>query len=70
MRTDFTMEVKPVGVPAGARNPPGNRRIRRARGFQRAWLVADHLKRFEDGAGVILKEALMHMWLTKQRRWA
>jgi hypothetical protein len=28
------------------------------------------LKRFEDGAGVILKEALMHMWLTKQRRWA
>jgi hypothetical protein len=70
MRTDFTMEVKPVGVPAGARYPPGNRRIRRARGFQRAWLVADHLKRFEDGAGVILKEALMHMWLTKQRRWA
>jgi len=70
MRTDFTMEVKPVGVPAGARKPPGNRRIRRARGFQRAWLVADHLKRFEDGAGVILKEALMHMWLSKQKRWA
>jgi hypothetical protein len=70
MRADFIMEVKPVGVPAGARKPPGNRRIRRARGFQRAWLVADHLKRFEDGAGVILKEALMHMWLTKQKRWA
>ena len=64
------MEFKPLSVPAVARKPPGNRRIRRARGFQRAWLVADHLKRFEDGAGVILKEALMQMWLTKQRRWA
>ena len=64
------MEFKSVGVPAVARKPQGNRRIRRARGFHRAWLVADHLKRFEDGAGVILKEALMQMWLTKQRRWA
>lgn len=70
MPTHFTMEFTPAGVPGVARKPQGNRRIRRARGFQRAWLVADHLQRFEDGAGVILKEALMHMWLSKQRRWA
>jgi hypothetical protein len=56
-------------VPA-TKKPQGNRRITRARGFHRAWLVADHLKRFEDGAGVILKEALTQMCLTKQRRWA
>lgn len=70
MRTHSSMEFKTVGVPAIARKPQGNRRIRRARGFQRAWLIADHLKRFEDGAGIILNEALMHMWLAKQRRWA
>ena len=64
------MDFKPVGVPAVTRKPQGNRRIRRARGFHRAWLIADHLMRFEDGAGVILNEALMNMWLTKQRRWA
>jgi len=50
--------------------PRGNRRIKRARGFRRAWLIADHLKRFDDGAGAILKQALMQMWLTEQRRWA
>jgi len=55
---------------AVARKPQGNRRIRRARGFHRAWLIADHLTRFEDGAGVILNEALMHLWLAKQRKWA
>jgi hypothetical protein len=69
MRTHFTLEFKPLGVPTVAR-PQGNRRIRRARGFHRAWLIANHLQRFEDEAGVILNEALMHMWLTKQRRWA
>jgi hypothetical protein len=50
--------------------PQGNRRITRARGFHRAWLIADHLKRFDDGAGIILKDALMHLWLSEQRRWA
>lgn len=70
MSTHFPIEFKPVSVPGVARKPQGNRRIRRARGFHRAWLVADHLKRFEDGAGVILNEALMLLWLTKQRRWA
>jgi len=56
--------------PAIAMTPRGNRRIKRARGFRRAWLIADHLKRFDDGAGAILKQALMQMWLTEQRRWA
>jgi len=66
-----SMSVMNTHPPAPVtRKPQGNRRITRARGFHRAWLVADHLKRFEDGAGVILKEALMQMWLTKQRRWA
>jgi len=51
------------------RKPQGNRRIMRARGFRRAWLIADHLKRFDDGAGIILKDALMQMWLTAQKRW-
>ena len=68
MRSTSVMKTSPPApVP---RKPQGNRRITRARGFHRAWLVADHLKRFEDGAGVILKEALMQMSLTKQRRWA
>jgi hypothetical protein len=58
------------GLPAATRKPQGNRRIMRARGFQRAWLIADHLRRFEDGAGIILREALLHQWLSKQRRWA
>ena len=70
MRTHFTMQFKPAGGPAIARKPQGNRRIRRARGFHRAWLIADHLMRFEDGAGVVLNEALMNMWLTKQGKWA
>ena len=70
MRTHFTMESEPGAVPAVARKPQGNRRIRRARGFHRAWLIAEHLMRFEDGAGVILNEALMHLWLTKTGKWA
>ena len=57
-------------LPAVARKPQGNRRITHAQGFRRAWLIADHLKRFDDGAGAILKEALMQMWLTEQKRWA
>jgi len=48
----------------------GNRRIMRARGFHRAWLIAERLRRLEDGAGVILREALLHQCLSKQRRWA
>ena len=67
MKSTSVIKTSP---PAPAKKPQGNRRITRARGFHRAWLVADHLKRFEDGAGVILKEALMQMWLTKQKRWA
>jgi hypothetical protein len=65
-----TKMVETAGVPAVTRKPQGNRRIMRARGFQRAWLIADHLRRFEDGAGIILSEALLHQWLSKQRRWA
>jgi hypothetical protein len=57
-------------LPAVARKPQGNRRITHARGFRRAWLIADHLNRFNDGAGTILKEALLQMWLSEQRRWA
>ena len=65
-----TRTVQAAGKAAVSRKPTGNRRIIRARGFHRAWLIADHLRRFEDGAGVILKEALLHQWLSKQRRWA
>ena len=68
MRSTSVMKAHP---PAPlTRKPPGNRRITRARGFRRAWLIADHLKRFDDGAGIILKEALTHLWLSEQRRWA
>jgi hypothetical protein len=65
-----TRMVGTAGVTVVPRKPQGNRRIMRARGFHRAWLIADHLKRFEDGAGIILREALLHQWLSKQRRWA
>ena len=47
-----------------------NRRIRRAQGFQRAWLIADRLKRMQDAAGMILMNALLQQWLSEQRRWA
>ena len=47
-----------------------NRRIRRAQGFQRAWLIADRLKRMQDAAGMILTNALLREWLSEQRRWA
>jgi hypothetical protein len=47
-----------------------NRRIRRAQGFQRAWLIADRLKRMQDAAGMILVHALLQQWLSEQRRWA
>jgi hypothetical protein len=66
MRPQLTTNARPDV----ASKPQGNRRIIRARGFHRAWLIADHLKRFDDGAGAILKEALMRMWLSEQRRWA
>ena len=66
MRSYLNIEPKRAVV----RKPQGNRRIMRARGFRRAWLIADHLKRFDDGAGDILREALLTMWLTEQRRWA
>ena len=58
------------GTPSVPKKPQGNRRILRSRGFHRAWLIADHLRRFEDGAGIILREALLQQWLSKQRRWA
>ena len=47
-----------------------NRRIRHAQGFQRAWLIADRLKRMQDAAGMILMNALLQQWLSEQRRWA
>ena len=65
-----TKTVGIAGIAAANRKPQGNRRIMRARGFQRAWLIADHLRRFEDAAGIILREALLQQWLSKQRRWA
>jgi len=71
MSTNFnTKMVETAGIHTVARKPQGNRRIMRAQGFRRAWLIADHLRRFEDGAGIILSEALLHQWLSKQRRWA
>ena len=48
----------------------GNRRIKRASGFRRAWLIADHLNRLQDSAGAVLTEALLRQWLSEQRRWA
>lgn len=71
MSAHFNTKLVGTGrLPAPTRKPQGNRRIMRARGFQRAWLIADHLRRFEDGAGIILREALLHQWLSKQGRWA
>ena len=57
----------PATVITAARD---NRRIRRAQGFQRAWLIADRLKRMQDAAGMILMNALLQQWLSEQRRWA
>ena len=48
----------------------GNRRIKRASGFHRAWLIADQLNRLQDSAGVVLTQALVTQWLSEQRRWA
>lgn len=48
----------------------GNRRIKRASGFHRAWLIADQLNRLEDSAGAVLTQALVTQWLSEQRRWA
>jgi len=47
----------------------GNRRIKRARGFRRAWLIADQLNRLQDSAGAVLTQALVTQWLSEQRRW-
>jgi len=48
----------------------GNRRIKRASGFHRAWLIADQLNRLQDSAGTVLMQALVTQWLSEQRRWA
>ena len=48
----------------------GNRRIKRATGFHRAWLIADQLNRLQDSAGAVLTQALVTQWLSEQRRWA
>jgi len=48
----------------------GNRRIKRASGFHRAWLIADQLNRLQDSAGSVLTQALVKQWLSEQRRWA
>ena len=48
----------------------GNRRIKRATGFRRAWLIADQLNRLQDSAGSVLTKALVTQWLSEQRRWA
>ena len=50
--------------------PQRNRRIKRASGFHRAWLIADQLNRLQDSAGAILTQALVTQWLSQQRRWA
>jgi hypothetical protein len=47
-----------------------NRRIKRASGFRRAWLIADQLNRLQDSAGSVLTQALVTQWLSAQRRWA
>ena len=52
------------------RRAPGNRRIKRASGFHRAWLIADQLNRLQDSAGAVLTQALVKHWLSEQRRWA
>jgi hypothetical protein len=52
------------------RRAEGNRRIKRASGFRRAWLIADQLNRLQDSAGAVLMQALMTQWLSEQRRWA
>jgi hypothetical protein len=52
------------------RKTQGNRRIKRASGFHRAWLIADQLNRLQDGAGAVLTQALVTQWLSEQRRWA
>ena len=52
------------------RRTQGNRRIKRARGFRRAWLIADQLNRLQDSAGAVLTQALVTQWLSEQRRWA
>ena len=71
MSTHFgSMTSGIAGTAAAHRKPNGNRRIMHARGFHRAWLIAEHLRRFEDGAGEILREALLHQWLSKRKRWA
>jgi len=70
MSTQLENMTRATALPAVAHKPQGNRRIMRAQGFHRAWLIADHLNRFNDGAGTILKEALLQMWLSEQRRWA
>ena len=57
----------PTTVITAARD---NRRIKRAQGFQRAWLIADRLKRMEDAAGMILMHALLKQWSSEQKRWA
>jgi hypothetical protein len=52
------------------RRAQGNRRIKRASGFRRAWLIADQLNRLQDRAGAVLTQALVRQWLSEQRRWA
>ena len=52
------------------KNIQGNRRIKRATGFHRAWLIADQLNRLQDSAGTVLTQALVRHWLSAQRRWA
>jgi hypothetical protein len=47
-----------------------NRRIKRASGFHRAWLIADQLNRLQDSAGTVLTQALVTQSLSEQRRWA
>ena len=52
------------------RRREGNRRIKRASGFRRAWLIADQLNRLQDTAGAVLMQVLVTQWLSEQRRWA
>lgn len=57
-------------MPVVNRKIQGNRRIKRATGFHRAWLIADQLSRLQDSAGAVLTQPLVTQWLSKQRRWA
>jgi hypothetical protein len=64
------LEIRSSEMRKVERRAEGNRRIKRANGFRRAWLIAEQLNRLQDSAGGILTQALVAQWLSEQRRWA